>query len=222
MANYCIPERRSVALLTLSAQRDFIEPGSPVRAHGAARARPALCRLVEGFRSRGAPIFHAVRLYRPDGSNVDVCRRQAVEEGMRFLMPGSLGAEILDDIKPDPAIRLNPDCLLSGRMQPIGPNEWAFYRPRWGAFHETELERHLRDLRITTLAICGLSFATGTRATIYEASARDFRTIVVTDALASATEDGVREMSRMEVYLWTSDNCLDWLSGGLSPNAVAS
>ena len=221
MANYCVPERQRAALLTLSAQRDFMAPGSPVKAHGAERARPALRRLVEGFRSRGAPIFHAVRLYRPDGSNVDACRRQAVEEGLRFLMPGSLGAEILDDLKPDPAARLNPDCLLNGRMQRFGPREWAFYRPRWGAFHDTALERRLRGLNVTTLVICGLSFATGTRATIYEASARDLRTVVVTDALASATEEGVREMGRMGVYLMTSDNCLTWLSGNTPPSAVA-
>ncbi len=212
MANYCVPERKGAALLTLSAQRDFLEPGSPVKVHGGERAIPAIRRLVEGFRSRRAPVFHALRLYRPDGSNVDACRRQAVEGGMRVLMPGSLGSEILDELKPDPSIRLNPERLLSGRMQDIGPSERVFYRPRWGAFHDTVLEPHLRALNVTTLVICGLSFATGTRATIYESSARDFRTVVVTDALASATEDGVREMGRMGVYLMTSDSCLSWLS----------
>ncbi len=212
MTNYCVPERKGAALLTLSVQRDFLAPCSPVRAHGGERALPAIRDLVEGFRSRNAPVFHAVRLYRPDGSNVDACRRQAVEEGMRVLMPGSLGSEILDELKPDPAIRLNPERLMGGRMQEFGPREWVFYRPRWGAFHDTPLERHLRDLNVTTLVVCGLSFATGTRATIYESSARDLRTVVVTDALASATEDGVREMGRMGVYLMTSDTCLSWLS----------
>ena len=221
MPDYCVPERNAVALLTLSAQRDFVEPGSPIKAHGGERARPALRRLVEGFRAKGMPIFHAVRLYRPDGSNVDACRRQAVEEGMRFLMPGSLGSELLDDLKLNPSVRLNPDCLFGGRMQKIGPNEHAFYRPRWGAFYETTLERHLRDLNVNTLVVCGLSFATGTRATVYEASARDFRTVVVTDALASATQDGVRELGRMGVYLWSCDSCLDWLTGSQPPGVVA-
>lgn len=221
MGNYCVPNREGVALLTLSVQRDFIEPGSPVKARGADRARPKLCRLVEGFRTQGAPIFHAVRLYRPDGSNVDACRRQAVEEGERYLMPGSLGAELLSELKPDPAVRLNPEHLLAGRMQALGRHEWAFYRPRWGAFFETGLERHLRNLEISTLVVCGLSFVTGTRATIYEASARDFRTIVVTDALASATEDGVRELGRLGVYLMTSQACLTWVAGNSAASAVA-
>ena len=220
MANYCVPERDRVALLTLSAQRDFLRPGSPVRTYGAEAAKPALMRLVQGFRQHGAPIYHAVRLYRPDGSNVDACRRQAIEEGMRFLMPGSLGAELLDEMKPNALVRLDPDCLLAGRMQELGSAEWAFYRPRWGAFYDTGLEVRLRDAGVTTLVICGLSFATGTRATIYEASARDFRTVVVPDALGCASDDGVKELGRMGVYLMTSQSCLAWLTGA-RPNYAA-
>lgn len=213
MAYYCVPERSKAALLTVSAQQDFLRPGSPIKASGATRAKPALHRLVSGFRHQGVPILHSVRLYRPDGSNVDVCRRQAVEEGLRVLMPGSLGAEVLDELKPDPAIRLNPDSLFKGQFQELGPREWAFYRPRWGAFHATDLESHLRDLGVTTLVLCGLSFATGVRATVFEASARDFRVVVVPDALGNSTECGVRELGRLGVYLMTSDNCLAWLAG---------
>jgi len=201
-----------VALLTVSAQQDFLRSDSPIKASGATRAKPALHRLVNGFRWRDVPIFHAVRLYRPDGSNVDACRRQAVEEGLRVLMPGSLGAELLDELKPDPAIRLNPAPLLKGRFQKLGPCEWAFYRPRWGAFHATDLESHLRDLGVTTLVLCGLSFETGVRATVYEASARDFRVVVIPDALANVHECGIRELGRLGVYLMTSDNCLTWLA----------
>jgi nicotinamidase-related amidase len=221
MANYCVPERDKAALLTVSAQQDFLRPDSPIKACGAVRAKPGLHRLVNGFRRQGVPILHAVRLYRPDGSNVDACRRQAVEEGLRVLMPGSLGAELLDEIKPDPAIRLNPDPLLKGRFQDLGPCEWAFYRPRWGAFHATDLELRLRDMGVTTLVLCGLSFTTGVRATVFEASARDFRVVVIPDALANATEDGVRELGRVGIYLMTSDNCLAWLGGRRGAAAVA-
>jgi len=213
MANYCVPERNRVALLTLSAQRDFMAAGSPLRSFGAARVAPALGRLVEGFRTHGAPIYHAIRLYRPDGSNVDACRRQAVEEGMRVFMPGSLGAELLDELKPDQHVRLDPACLLDGKMQALSQAEWAFYRPRWGAFYGTALERQLRAHGVSTVVVCGLSFSTGVRATVYEASARDFRTVVVPDALGSATEDGIAELGRMGIYLMTSDNCLTWLDG---------
>ena len=213
MAKYCVPERDKVALLTVSAQEDFVRPDSPIKSSGAMQAKPALHRLVNGFRRAAVPILHSVRLYRPDGSNVDVCRRQAVEEGMRVLMPGSLGAELLDELKPDPAVRLAPDSLFKGRFQELGAREWAFYRPRWGAFHGTDLEKRLRSLGVTTLVVCGLCFATGVRATVFEASARDFRVVVVPDALANANENGVRELGRLGIYLMTSENCLVWLNG---------
>lgn len=213
MANYCIPDRNKAALLTISTQQDFLRKDSPIKACGATRAKPALHRLVQGFRRHQAPILHAVRLYRADGSNVDACRRQAVEEGMRVLMPGTMGAELIGEMQPDPAVRLNPDTLLKGRFQELGPREWAFYRPRWGAFHATDLEPQLRDLGITTLVLCGLSFTTGVRATVFEASARDFRVVVVPDALGNANEEGIQELGRLGIYLMTSNHCLTWLDG---------
>lgn len=221
MPDYTLPEKQTVALLTLSAQRDFTLAGSPVRAAGLGRAIPAMKRLVDGFRHQGVPIYHSVRLYRPDGTNVDVCRRQAVEEGLRILMPGSFGSELIDEVKPKSGIRLDPDLLFAGKFQRVDENESIFYRPRWGAFHDTGLEEELKSRGITTLVICGFSFATGTRATIYEASARDFRLVLVPDAVCNSTEDGVRELGRMGVYLLNAENCLTWLTGVERPGEAA-
>ena len=130
---------------------------------------------------------------------------------MRVLMPGTLGAELVDEVKPAADVRLDPALLLAGELQSIGPREWAIYRPRWGAFYGTDLEAHLKSLGVTTLVICGYNFATGARATIYEASARDFRIVLVPDAVTGACERGVAEVSRMGVYLMNRDNCLGWM-----------
>lgn len=216
MANYCVPEKGKAALLCISAQRDFVAPGSPVRACGSHSALPNMSALVDCFRRHNAPIYHSVRLYKPDGSNVDACRRQAVEEGLRILMPGTLGAELIDEVKPSKEVRLDPELLFSGDFQEIGPNEFVHYRPRWGAFHDTELENRLRDQKITTLVICGFSFSTGGRASVYEASARDFRIVLVPDALCNATEEAVQELGRIGIYLMDTSNCLTWLAGGSS------
>ncbi len=213
MANYCVPQKGTAALLTLSAQQDFLRPGSPFRVAGGQRILPALGRVVRGFRAQGAPLFHAVRLYRPDGSNVDACRRQAVEEGLRVFMPGTLGAELLDEVRPNAAARLDAPGLLDGGFQELSAREWAFYRPRWGAFHDTTLEARLDGLGVTTLVICGFNFTTAMRATIFEASARDFRIVLVTDAVGSGSEAEVRELARIGVYLMPSACCLDWLAG---------
>ena len=100
MTEYCLPDRNKVALVTISAQQDFVRQDSPLCAKGHQRAVPALEDAVRAFRSVGAPIFHSVRLYRPDGSNVEACRRSAFDEGLRILMPGSLGSELICEIKP--------------------------------------------------------------------------------------------------------------------------
>jgi nicotinamidase-related amidase len=213
MANYCVPQKGTAALLTLSSQQDFLRPGSPYRATGAHRVLPALARTVRGFRAQAAPLFHAVRLYRPDGSNVDACRRQAIEEGLRVFMPGTMGVELLDEVRPDRAERLDARGLLSGGFQALGDAEWAFYRPRWGAFHDTALETRLRALGVTTLVVCGLNFTTAMRATIYEASARDFRIVLVSDAVGNGSEAAIQEMARIGVYLMPSACCLEWLAG---------
>lgn len=221
MAEYCQPHRGSAALITISAQRDFTAPGSPICAKGAAKAVPEIQRVVQCFRDQQDPIFHSVRLYRPDGSNVDSCRRHLVEEGQRFLMPGSLGAELIDTVKPDPEIRLRPEVLLAGEFQSIGDKEEVFYRPRWGAFHNTGLEERLRGLGVTTLVICGFSFTTGMRATIYEASARDFRIVLVSDAVCGATDSSLSELARIGIFFVSGATCKDWIAG-TKPDPVAA
>ena len=213
MQDYTAPERGRAALLTINGQRDFTLPGSTLRACGVGRALPAMGSLVQAFRDRDAPVFHAVRLYRPDGSNVDIFRRSAVEEGLRILMPGTFGAELVEEIKPDTNVRLDADGLLDGRFQEIGPKEWIFYKPRWGAFHQTALCDRLRGLGVSTLVVCGCNFSTSGRATVYEAGARDFRVILVTDALSGSCEESVCELGRIGVYLMNARTCLDWLSG---------
>ncbi len=222
MANYCVPEKGKAALLCISAQRDFVAPGSPVRACGAQTALPNMGKLVDCFRAQRAPIYHSVRLYKPDGSNVDACRRQAVEEGLRILMPGTLGSELIDELNPNEDVRLDPELLFAGDFQEIAPSEYVHYRPRWGAFHNTRLEDELRAQQVSTLVICGFSFSTGGRASVYEASARDFRIVLAPDALCNATEEAVQELGRIGIYLMDTEHCVSWMTGSNSGSVEAA
>lgn len=221
MNDYTLPERGKVALLTINAQRDFVASGSPLKTGGVAKAVAGMARLVKGFREASLPIVHAVRLYKADGSNVDNCRRQLVEEGLRVVMPGSMGAELLDEVTQGLGARLDADTLMAGKFQTLGPHEWVMYRPRWGAFYGTTLEQKLRELNVTSLVICGFNFAASGRATIFDAGARDFRIVVATDAVSNATDEGVEEMGRLGVYLMTVDSCLSWLSRPPTRTAAA-
>jgi nicotinamidase-related amidase len=220
MSDYTSPERGRIALLTFAVQKDCTEPGSPVGYLGGGRTLARIGELAQGFRRAGAPIIHLVRLYRPDGSNVDACRRRAVEEGLRVLMPGSCGAELVPEVNPAPETRLDCAELLSGRPQELANREWALYRPRWGAFYRTGLEDHLQSLGVSTLAVCGCNFGTAIRASVYEASARDFRVVVIPDAVAGASEDDLADLARIGVYLMNTECCVSWLSSPPRPLAA--
>src|SRR3546814_17257290 len=97
-------------------------------------------------------------LYRPDGSNVNPCRRQTFEAVLRILMPGTLGAELIEDLKPNKDVRLDPEMLFNGEFQEIGSNELVYSRPRGGAFHTNGLEADMRAPQLTTPVKCCLRF----------------------------------------------------------------
>jgi len=44
--------------------------------------------VLDGYRRQNLPIIHIVRIYRRDGSNVDLCRKQALENGASLFLEG--------------------------------------------------------------------------------------------------------------------------------------
>lgn len=208
MNDYLTPDAAHAALLTIDTQRDFALPGAPAEIAGTMAVVPQVVQLLDAFRRSGKPIIHVVRLYREDGTNVDLCRRAAIEDGKRIVAPGSDGAELVDELKPAPYVRLDAERLLGGAMQAIGPREWAMYKPRWGAFYQTPLESHLCDLGVTTVAVCGCNYPNCPRTTLYEASERDFRTLLITDAVSGLYDRGARELCNIGVTLLDTDACI--------------
>ncbi len=205
------PDWAHAALLTIDVQRDFTLPGAVAEIPGTMAAVPQIQRLVQAFRQQGKPVIHVVRLYLSDGSNAERCRRQAIAQGTPMVLAGSPGAELINELKPSAQITLDSQRLLTGGLQAIGPQEWICYKPRWGAFYQTALERHLCELAITTLLICGCNFPNCPRATIYEASERDFRVVFVADATSGTYEQGLQELRNIGVTVMTTEACLNCL-----------
>jgi len=194
------PDFASVALVTIDTQRDTLD-GQPFEVPGTSAALPEMRRLAAAFRAAGRPIVHVVRLYRPDGSNVDLCRRRAVADGARLVLAGSPGAELASDLVPASAPRLDTELLLAGGIQRVGPGEAIIYKPRWGAFFQTPLEAHLRALGVSTLVFAGCNFPNCPRTSIYEASERDFRLVLVEDAVSGLYERRKDELRGIGVAL---------------------
>ncbi len=210
MNKYIAPDVSKTALITIDTQNDFVLPGAPAEIPGSVTVIPNMASILKKCRNRRIPVIHVVRLYLPDGSNVDLCRREIIEAGKRIVTPGSTGAELVDELKLYP-FKLNPAILLDGKIQQIGASEFVIYKPRWGAFFKTGLEDLLRTLDINTLIFTGCNFPNCPRATIYQASERDFRIILVKDALSGVYQRGLEEMEAIGVRVMTTSQLLEFL-----------
>jgi nicotinamidase-related amidase len=205
--DYTAPQYDRCALITIDVQRDFLD-GEPFEIGGTSAALPVIGCLVNVFRRDARPLIHAVRLYRADGSNVDLCRRHIVEQGAGPVLPGSAGSQLAESLLPSPETTLDSDLLLSGQLQTVGPLEWIMYKPRWGAFFGTALEEHLRGLEVSTLVFAGCNFPNCPRTSIYEASERDFRIVVIEDAVSGLYDRGRAELEGIGVRVMPMERFL--------------
>ena len=215
MKDYTTPDLNHSALISIDVQNDFVLDDAPARIPGTLEAVPAMKKVVQSFRDSGLPIIHVIRLYMPDGSNVDLCRRAAVESGARIAIPESEGAELVASLKPNIDTRLNAPLLLSGGLQEIGDNEFVLFKPRWGAFYQTGLEGFLRGRDINTLVFLGCNYPNCPRTSIYEASERDFKIMLVKDAISQLYPRGEDEMNNIGVTLCSSENLGQLLSASI-------
>jgi len=209
--NYTEPDLIMSALVTIDTQRDFSLPGAPAEIPGTLDVIPNMVRLLTAYRHYGLPIIHIVRLYRTDGSNVDLSRRGMIEQGTRIVEPGTDGAELAPDLKPSSDAKLDADLLLSGAVQQWGQKEYVIYKSRWGAFYDTPLHDHLGRLGVNTLVVCGCNFPNCPRTTIYEASERDYRIVLVDDAVSGIYERGKDELRNIGVHLLSTDTLIQRL-----------
>ena len=208
---YTQPNFSSIALITIDTQRDTLD-GQPLEIPGTSAILPAMRDLLYAFRQAERPIVHMVRLYKQDGSNVELCRRSVVEEGTAMFAPGSLGSQLAEELMPQPGMRLDADVLLSGESQRLGPGEAVIYKPRWGAFYSTPLEVHLRELAVSTLAFAGCNFPNCPRTSMYEASERDFRIVLAEDAISGLYQRAKEEMRNIGVAIMTADELAEALA----------
>ena len=196
MDEYTAPDYENVALITIDLQNDFSLKGAVCEIDGTVEIIPNIIKILRKFRKKNKPIIHMVRLYEKNGSNVDICRRKIVQDGLRLITPDSEGSELVKVLRPNEK-RLNPKKLLNNKIQKIARNEFVIYKPRWGAFYNTPLEKLLNKHQINTLIFTGCNFPNCPRTSIYEASERDYRIVVVEDAISGIYNKGVEELKNI-------------------------
>nr|WP_212763156.1 isochorismatase family cysteine hydrolase [Gordonia araii] len=184
----------------IDVQNDFVDGPSAIP--GTAERIDAMATLVEAFRGAQRPIVHVVRSYRAGESDVDTVRRSMIESGSAAAQPGTEGARIparLLDVEPDWQL------LRGGEPQSAGIDEYLLYKPRWSAFHRTALDALLRERGITTVVVAGCNLPNCPRATLFDATERDYRAVLVIDATSQTTPERVSDMTLIGVELRTVD-----------------
>lgn len=212
MSAYTTPNFAASALVIIDMQNDFALPVAPARIDGTMDVLPKVVELAAAYRCAGRPVAHVVRLYRRDGGNVDLCRRALIEAGKEIVAPGSRGSQVLEELRLPEMWELDHESLLRGNVQKISELEAVVYKPRWGAFFETPLHRHLREAGVDTLVFCGCNFPNCPRTSIYEASERDYRVVMAGDAMSRVYEKGIEELRNIGVHVMTTREITECLA----------
>jgi len=204
MSSLIEPHFASAVLLTIDVQVDTLDGGA-LEIAGTSAAVPRIANLCRAFRDSGLPIVHIVRLYLADGSNAEPVRKDLVSGSIPMLRPGTPGRLLAAGLAPEPVVELDDELLLSGQAQYLGEHEVVLYKPRWGAFFGTRLHEHLHTNNVDTVVVAGCNYPNCPRTTIYEASERDYRIVIVEDALSGLDERGRAEMTNIGATLYQTE-----------------
>jgi nicotinamidase-related amidase len=166
------------AAVVIDMHRGHLDPGVATLPLPAERCGPLIDRaaaLLAGLRERGVPVVHVATEYRdpaeiaanPFWQWVHDQQGQARRGILRHNMIGSAGAEIV------PALLDPLDLVVRGKK-------------RYSAFRDTDLEFVLRSrLHAETLILAGVNTTTCVLCAGFEATNRDFRVVVASDAVDS-------------------------------------
>ena len=153
------------ALINVDMQRCFVE-GTPL----ASPAGPALVRrineLISACREADMLIVHTRGWMKPDGSNLGVMAEMVPPFIVDLYTEGAESAELHEALD-------------------VGPTDVILNKPRYGAFHGTDLETILRSRGIDTVIISGIATNICCDTTAREAAQRDFRVLFLSDGTAT-------------------------------------
>lgn len=156
-----------ICLLIIDMQYDFLDASSPLFVRGG----PLIINNVRGilnyFRENKFHLIFVKRLHRVDGSDVDKPRIELFHNTGGFLIEGTRGVEIVEELKPL-------------------PSEIVVVKKRWSAFFHTDLDLILRRMEIQTLILGGVQTPNCIRASVTDAISLDYEVIVLEDGTASS------------------------------------
>jgi len=173
------------ALLIIDMQNDFVLEAKPLKVAGASAVIPKIQSVLAEFRKRNLPVFHIVRLHRPDGSDVELIRQDLFRK-QPFAVAGTHGAAVIDELAPQ-------------------AGEYVLTKTRMSAFIGTELDLMLRTLGVTMLMVCGIQTPNCIRTTVFDGIAYNYPVVLVGDATGAASGEvhlaNIRDMQNIGVKI---------------------
>lgn len=142
---------KNTALVIIDIQNDYF-PGGALTLDGAVVAAEKASHLLNIFREQKLPIVHI--------------QHESLDPETGFMLPGSVGQEINDIVKPK-------------------QSETLFTKYYPNAFWQTELESNLKGLSVQHLVIVGMMTHMCVSSTARAAMERGFLTTLIQDACAT-------------------------------------
>jgi ureidoacrylate peracid hydrolase len=175
MVDFAVVTERT-ALVNIDMQNCFVQ-GSPFSSPDALVVMERINRVSAACRVARIPVIHVSHVVRADGSNIGVLGEFAPMVKKGIINRGSNSAALHKRLVVDAR-----DILLE--------------KPRFGAFHGTDLELMLRSRGIDTIIVTGVTTNFCCETTAREANVRDFRVFFLSDG---TTTFDIGEISASEL-----------------------
>ena len=207
------PDIRKSALIIVDMQNDFVHPDGGFAC--IARENPAagidmpflmgtiphVQRLAGAFRQAGRPVIYIAHVVKPDYSDAQFpyWRLGLAPGGNRtFIVEGTWGAQIVDDLKPE-------------------EGEHLVVKKGFGGFSNTPLDTILRNMGVTTCVVSGVTTCVCVSTTVRGGVEHNYRMILVENAVAEVSRDThdaeLKTMARVFAEVKTTDDVVAMLAG---------
>jgi nicotinamidase-related amidase len=158
-------KERPVALTTLDATPALVvidlQKGlmATPTVHPLEKVVDRAARLAGAFRHHNLPVVLVNATGRAAGRT---------EQGPRAdFSPNSDGADLVDELD-------------------VQPEDHLVTKQRWGAFHDTSLHAHLRQLGVTQVVVAGIATSAGVESTARAAHEHGYHVVLATDAMTDS------------------------------------
>jgi ureidoacrylate peracid hydrolase len=165
------------ALLVVDMQNGFCHPDGSFAAMGfdvaALRAAIGGCQaLITAAHQARVPVIYTRFAYQPGYVDAGVTSTELFPQIRKHagLTAGSWDADLLADL-------------------PVADGDLVIDKSRYSAFYGTRLEPLLHGLQVRSLVVCGVTTNMCVETSVRDASQRDYRTFVVSDATAEFTAE---------------------------------